>query len=224
MMLSILQAIWQADGTFPSGSFAFSYGVEGVVALRPKLDGTALAEMTAAIIRQRWATCDRVALIRAYRGVGDLDVIAAVDRDVEASTFGSTMREGSRRNGGSFLASHARLGDATAIQLRKAVRSGACLGHIAVMQGTVWQAMGLDERLAQLASAYGVASGVTAAAVRLGAIGALDGQRALRGCLPVIDTLVGQPVPDDAELSSFLPFLEIAAARQARADLRLFAN
>jgi urease accessory protein len=92
------------------------------------------------------------------------------------------------------------------------------------MQGAVWQAMGLDEKLAQLASAYGVASGVTAAAVRLGAIGALEGQKVLRGCLPLIDTLVAHPVPDDAELSNFMPFLEIAAARHARADLRLFVN
>jgi urease accessory protein len=78
--------------------------------------------------------------------------------------------------------------------------------------------------LAQLASAYGAASGVTAAAVRLGAIGALEGQKILRGCLPLIESLVTDPVPDDAQLSSFIPFLEIAAARHARADLRLFAN
>ncbi len=223
-MLSTLQAIWQADGTFPSGAFAFSYGVEGVVALRSKLDGTALAELATAIIRRRWSTFDRVALVRAFRAAGDLGAIADIDRDVEASTFGSTMRDGSRRNGGSFLASHARLGEATALRLRDAVSSGVCLGHIAVMQGAVWQAMGLDEKLAQLASAYGVASGVTAAAVRLGAIGALEGQKVLRGCLPLIDTLVAHPVPDDAELSSFMPFLEIAAARHARADLRLFVN
>ncbi|HEX9469936.1 MAG TPA: urease accessory UreF family protein [Bradyrhizobium sp.] len=223
-MLSTLQAIWQADGTFPSGAFAFSYGVEGIVALRSKLDGTALAELATAIIRRRWSTFDRVALVRAFRAAGDLGAIADIDRDVEASTFGSTMRDGSRRNGGSFLASHARLGEATALRLRDAVSSGVCLGHIAVMQGAVWQAMGLDEKLAQLASAYGVASGVTAAAVRLGAIGALEGQKVLRGCLPLIDTLVAHPVPDDAELSSFMPFLEIAAARHARADLRLFVN
>jgi urease accessory protein len=223
-MLSILQAIWQADGTFPSGSFAFSYGVEGVVARRSQLDGIALTELTTTIIRRRWATCDRIALIQAFRAAGDLHAIAAIDRDVEASTFGSTMRDGSRRNGGSFLASHARLGDARALRLREAVRAGVCLGHIAVMQGAVWQAMGLDEKLAQLASAYGVASGVTAAAVRLGAIGALEGQKVLRGCLPLIDTLIAQPVADDAELSSFVPFLEIAAARHARADLRLFVN
>jgi urease accessory protein len=223
-MLSILQAIWQADGAFPSGSFAFSWGVEGVIALRPELDQAALAELTATIIRQRWLTCDRVALVQAFRAAGDLDVIAEVDRNVEASTFGSIMRDGSRRNGGSFLASHARLGDAMALRLRGAVRSGICLGHIAVMQGAVWQAMGLSELLAQLASAYGAASGVTAAAVRLGAIGALDGQKILRGCLPLIESLVTDPVPDDAQLSSFIPFLEIAAARHARADLRLFAN
>ena len=162
--------------------------------------------MTATIIRQRWLTCDRVALVKAFRAGGNLDAIADIDRNVEASTFGSTMRDGSRRNGGSFLASHARLGDVTALRLRDAVRSGICLGHIAVMQGAVWQAMGLDELLAQLASAYGVASGVIAAAVRLGAIGALEGQKILRGCLPLIETLVADPVPDDArtvELHSF---------------------
>jgi urease accessory protein len=223
-MLSILQAIWQADGAFPSGSFAFSYGIEGVVALRPELDQAALAELAAAILRKRWLTCDRIALVKAFRAAGDLDAIADIDRDVEASTFGSTMRDGSRRHGGSFLASHARLGDPMALRLRAAVRSGICLGHIAVMQGALWQAMGLGETLAQLASAYGVASGVTAAAVRLGAIGALEGQKILRGCLPLIETLVAQSVPEDAELASFIPFLEIAAARQARADLRLFAN
>jgi urease accessory protein len=223
-MLPILQAIWQADGAFPSGSFAFSYGVEGVVALRSKLDGAALAELTATIIRQRWMTCDRVALVRAFRAAGNLDAIADIDRDVEASTFGSTIREGSRRNGGSFLASHARLGEATAVRLRQAVASGVCLGHIAVMQGVVWQAMGLDEKLTQIAAVYSAASGAVTAAVRLGAIGALEGQKVLRGCLPLIDTLVAEPVPEDSELSSFIPFLEIAAARHARADLRLFVN
>jgi urease accessory protein len=223
-MLSVLQAIWQADGTFPSGAFAFSYGVEGVVALRSQCDEAALAQLTTTILCQRWATCDRVALVRAFRAGGDLDGLAGIDQAVEAATFGDKSREGSRRNGASFLAAHARLGEPTALRLRQAVRSGVCLGHIAVMQGAVWQAIGLDEKLAEIASAYGVASGVTAAVVRLGAIGALDGQKALRGCLPLIETLAAQPVPGNAELSSFAPFVEIAAARHARAELHLFAN
>ena len=223
-MLPVLQAIWQADGTFPSGSFAFSYGIEGIVALRGKIDAPALADITAAILRQRWEPCDRIALVRAFRTNGDVAAIVAVDREVEASMFGITLREGSRRNGASFLASHARLGGDIALQLRQAIRSGDCLGHISVMQGAVWQAMALDEELAQLTSGYAAASGAVAAAVRLGAIGALEGQKVLAGCLPLIEQLAARPVPADAELASFLPFLEIAAARHARADLRLFAN
>src|SRR3981081_2958123 len=108
MMLSLLQAIWQADGTFPSGAVAFSYGVEGEVALRSELEGTALAELTATILRQRWETCDRIALVQAFRAAGNLHAIASIDRDVAASTFGSTMRDGSRPKGGCILEGQAR--------------------------------------------------------------------------------------------------------------------
>jgi urease accessory protein len=37
-MLPTLRALWQADGTFPSGSFAFSYGIEGAIALRQGME------------------------------------------------------------------------------------------------------------------------------------------------------------------------------------------
>lgn len=223
-MLSLLHTIWQADGSFPSGAFAFSYGLEGVVALRPKLDTDALSELLCTIIRQRWMTFDRIALLQASRALGDLDELGRVDREVEASIFGGSMRDGSRRNGQSFLASHARLGDTAALRLREAIRSGTCHGHLAVMQGAVWQAMGLDESLVQLASAYGVASGATSAAVRLGAIGALEGQKVLRDALALINSSIAEPVPGKFELASFTPFIDIAAARHAQADLRLFVN
>ena len=221
---AVLQAMWQADGAFPSGSFAFSYGIEGLIALRGNVGIAELSELMASLLRRRWSTYDRIALLRAFRADGEIALIATVDHDVDVSTFGSTLREGSRRNGGAFLASHARLGGAIAPRLRQAVQSGECLGHIVVMQGAVWRAMGLDEELAQLTSGYCVVSGAIAAAVRLGALGALEGQKVLAGCLPMIEELVAQPVSETAELKCFLPFLEIAAARHARADLRLFAN
>jgi urease accessory protein len=223
-MLSTLQAIWQADGAFPSGAFAFSYGIEGALALRPDMSVRDFETLVAAMLKQRWASYDRVAMLRSYRAGGDLGGIAAVDREVEASTSIENLRMGSRRNGGSYLASHARLGQPLAIVLRGAVQAGDCLGHIAVMQGAVWSALGLGEALAQLCSGYTAASGVITAAIRLGAVGALQGQGVLQRCLPLIEQLAAQDVPDDVELSSFVPFLDIAAARHAQADLRLFAN
>jgi len=223
-MLPVLQAIWQADGAFPSGAFAFSYGIEGALALRRNMTLGDFEALVAAMLKQRWASYDRVALLWSYRAGGDLGAIAAVDREVEASTLIETLRTGSRRNGGAYLASHARLGQPLAIALRDDVQAGNCLGHIAVMQGAVWSELGLDEALAQLCSGYTAASGVITAAIRLGAIGALQGQGVLQRCLPLIEQLAAREVPDDVELSSFVPFLDVAAARHAQADLRLFAN
>ncbi|MFO1108091.1 MAG: urease accessory UreF family protein [Bradyrhizobium sp.] len=223
-MLSTLRALWQADGTFPSGSFAFSWGLEGVLALRPDMPAGELAQLVATIMRHRWATFDRIALLRAFRAGGDLAAIGIVDREVEASTLIAPLRDGSRRNGASFLTAHARLGNELAGRLRDAVRAGDCLGHIAVMQGAIWFAVGLDEKLAQVTSGYSVVSGLITAAIRLGAIGVLRGQGVLGDCLPLIEQLAAEPVPEDADLESFLPFLDIASARHEQADLRLFAN
>jgi urease accessory protein len=223
-MLSTLRAIWQADGAFPSGAFAFSYGLEGAIALRRDLTAGEFEQLVMTILRQRWASYDRIALLRAFRANGDLAVIAAIDRAVEASTLVEALRGGSRRNGASFLASHASLGDALACALRDAVRNGECLGHIAVMQGAVWSASGLTEQLAQLTSGYATASGLIAVAVRLGTIGALRGQAVLRACLPLIEELASRAIPEGTEMESFVPFLDIASARHAQADLRLFAN
>lgn len=223
-LVSVLHTIWQADGSFPSGSFAFSYGIEGVVAIRETMDAADLAQLTETVLCQRWATFDQIALVQACRAQGDLIAIVELDHAVEAAMFGDSLRAGSRRNGGAFIAAHARIGTPAAILYRDAVRSRTTPGHIAVMQGAVWQALGMDERHCRIAAGYAVASGAIAAAVRLNAIGALDGQRMLRAMLPLIDDLSALPIATDAQLSGFLPFMDIAAARHTRADLRLFSN
>jgi urease accessory protein len=223
-MLSTLRAIWQADGAFPSGAFAFSYGIEGAIALRRITSLPDFEALVGAMLKQRWAGYDRIAMLRSYRAQGDLTAIAAVDHEVEASTLIEALRTGSRRNGASFLASHARLGEPLAIGLRDAVKARDCFGHIAVMQGAIWSALGLGEPLAQLCSGYTAASGVITAAVRLGVVGALQGQGVLLRCLPLIEELASRDTSDDVELSSFIPFLDIAAARHVQADVRLFAN
>jgi urease accessory protein len=223
-VLQLLKAIWQSDGTFPSGSFAFSYGVEGLAAMGAVSDRDTLSDLTQTILQQRWAPFDRIALVQSFRARGDLAQIIRIDQEVEAATFGETQRDGSRRNGSSFLATHAKLGNVTAVVLRDAVRRGDALGHIAVMQGALWQSMEMDERMVQLASAYITVSGAMSAAVRLGVVGALQAQMVMNDCLPLIDRILVAPIPDDARLSSFVPFLDIAAAQQAQANLRLFAN
>ncbi|WP_342153223.1 urease accessory protein UreF [Methylorubrum sp. SB2] len=226
-MLAELIAFQQADAAFPSGSFAFSNGIEGLAAHDPGLGEAELAKAVAAALDFRWAGTDRVALVLAHRaGPEALQQLAAVDAAVEAASLAEPMRIGSRRNGASLLAAHARLGTAGAAEMRAAVRAGTLHGHLATVQGALWRALGLDEEKAASIAGYGFAAGLTSAAVRLGLVGAIEAQRVLSGALPRIARILERPVEahDDIVLTGFTPLIEIAAMRQAQAELRLFAN
>ncbi|MFD6319356.1 urease accessory protein UreF [Methylorubrum thiocyanatum] len=226
-MLAALTALQQADTAFPSGSFAFSNGLEGLIAEHPAFDEAALARTLAAALHFRWAGTDRVALILAHRAGPAIERLAAIDAAVEAASLSEPMRVGSRRNGASLLASHARLGTPGAAELRAAVRAGRILGHLPTVQGALWTGLGLDEPTASSVSGYLFASGLTSAAVRLGAIGAIEAQRSLSGALPLIAALLEHAVAEpegEIVLTGFTPLIEIAAMRQAQAELRLFAN
>ena len=240
-MIQLLHAIWQADSGFPSGSFAFSGGLEAFYALS-EADETALPDLLHDMLALRWASSDRVALSQAHRASGALDAkpacgapnvhhtgdfldaIAAVDAALEAAILVQPLREGSRRNGMALLAAHERLGTAGAGPLRAACRDGRCLGHLAVMQGALFCAIGMDLPAAIAAAGYGAAASLVTAAVRLGRVGAIEGQRALSGVLPLLAHLASHPPPPDAVPEAFLPLLDIAAARHARAGMRLFAT
>jgi urease accessory protein len=223
-VIDLLRSIWQADSGFPSGSFAFSGGLEGFYALAPDADAAALSAVLYDLLAHRWATGDRVALAQAHRAGHDLAAIARADAAVDAATLVEPLREGSRRNGMALLAAHERLGTAPAASLRDACREGRCLGHLAVMQGALFRALGLDLPAAIATAGYAAAAALVTASVRLGRIGAIEGQRALADVLPLLAALARQPPAPDARPEGFVPLLDIAAARQTRASMRLFAS
>jgi urease accessory protein len=219
-LLTILQ---HADSAFPSGSFAFSNGIEGLAALNAPLDGGGLRDVVVMLLRHRWATSDRIAVARAHRARGYLDAIAAIDQSVEAATLAEPLRTGSKRNGNALLAAHVRLQTPGAAGLRALIEDGKTHGHLPVVQGFVWRARGIGEADAVAVSGYAAASGLIAAAVRLGLIGAVEAQAVLADILPTI-TKLSAPVRREAEIESFMPWVDVAAARHARAHLRLFAS
>jgi urease accessory protein len=223
-VLNLLPALQQADAAFPSGGFAFSNGVEGLDAMGVRLDGPALAGVMEAVLRHRWTPCDRIALAQAWRAGPDVPRMAEIGRALEAATLPESLRLGSRRNGAALLAAHVRLGTPGASALQAALEADALLGHLPLLQGALWRAVGLDEAAAIQVSGYTAASGVASAAVRLGCLGALPAQAALRDVLPLIAELSRGPVPDINRLGGFLPWLDIACARQQGASLRLFAS
>jgi urease accessory protein len=222
-LIDLLTILQHADSAFPSGSFAFSNGIEGLAAMNAPLERGGLHNVVTMFLRYRWATSDRVAVALTHRAHGDLDKVAEIDHAGEAATLVEPLRSGSKRNGNALLAAHMRLGTTGASELRSVIEDGKAHGHLPVVQGFVWRARGMSEADATAVSGYSTASGLVAVAVRLGRIGAVEAQAVLADVLPAVAEL-SEPVPPDAEIESFMPWVDAAAARHARAHLRLFAS
>ena len=103
-MSGLLTILQHADSAFPSGSFAFSNGIEGLAAMNAPLDRSGLRDVVAMFLRHRWATSDRVAVALTHRAHDDFDDVADIDRAVEAATLAELLRTGSKRNGHALLA------------------------------------------------------------------------------------------------------------------------
>jgi urease accessory protein len=223
-MIDLLTILQHADSTFPSGSFAFSNGIEGLAAMNAPLGPDGLKNVIAIYLRNRWVTSDRVALALSHRAKDNFDRIGTVDRAVEASTLSEPLRNGSKRNGNALLAAHSRLKTPGAAKLCELIGSGQALGHLPIVQGFVWRACGISESSAIAISGYSTAAGLVAATVRLGRIGAVAAQAILTDLLPTIADLSRVLPPPDSIIESFVPWIDVAASRQGRANLRLFSS
>jgi urease accessory protein len=221
--VTLLASLQNADSFFPGGGIAFSWGLETSLADGQVRGVEAVSAFVRGQLAQRWAVCDRIALVAAYRAP-DVAQLAVIDREIEAMTLAVELREGARRAGASLLAVHERLGTAGATEYRALIRSGAAHGHLPVVQGFIWRSAGLSEASAQAASAHTFCVGLLGAALRLGAIGHIHSQDALTRLRHEIAGVISRPVPALEEMYTCTPAAEIAAMRHEVQSSRLFAN
>jgi len=223
MQRNLLAALQHGDSLFPSGSIAFSLGLE---TLREdgRMAGPADVErMIAMQITGRWATCDRV-FIAAAHGAADLTALAGFDRRLDAMTLPREMRDGSRRNGAALLRVHAELGTPGAPDYRALVRADEALGHLSIVQGLVLAGVSLERDEALAVAAHVFTVGLLAAALRLSLIGHVAAQAALGRLHETIDAALAAPLPAPDAAFAFTPVTEIAMMRHEVSTGRLFAN
>ena len=221
---SLLNALQNGDSFFPSGSVAFSSGLEGLHADGAVASVEQLAGFVEGQLKHRWASCDACALMAAFRANGKLDRIAAVDTIFEAISLAAELREGSKRAGASLLKVHAALGTPGAADYRVLISQREACGHLPVAQGLLWSAVGMTEQACRAVSAHTLCTGLIGAALRLGMIGHLDAQKVLLLGRPMLAGLLRLPVTDLDEIRAYMPATEIASMRHEVQDSRLFAN
>jgi urease accessory protein len=220
-MLNLLQF---ADSQFPSGSFAFSGGLEALFNDQKISTPEQVYDFIAAQLTHRWNSLDRVALCRSFKQASQINDLVSIDKEVDALTLSEGLRTGSCRNGAALLSIHSRLGTAYCKEYRQLIHSGEAPGHVAVIQGLVWRQNSFSELQAQAASAHGVCTGLLGAAMRLGKLGHLHAQLIRQNLTLLVSELLSEPVSDQQLMHSYLPATEIAAMRHEVSDQRLFAN
>ena len=218
---ALLTALQFADSAFPSGGFAFSWGLEGLAADGLLDNASDVLEIAEEQLIYRWNSMDRILLRRAIVAT-DVAAVAAVDLQAEAATLTAQLRIGSRRAGRALLGTSVRLGHLAAQAYREMTHADPRLGHLAIVQGVVFKAAGLSLPMAEMLSGWAVVSSLTSAAIRLGLIGHIEAQEIATSLRPVLARLLAVDPPANGGLASFTPLTDIAVSRSRH--MRMFAT
>ena len=224
-LLSLLQF---ADGLFPAGAYAHSFGLESCVQSGEVRDAAGVEAFLGAYLQGSAAPTDAVAAVCAHRAAasGVLAPCLVLDQTVDAMKAASELREASRQMGRQTLRVANHLGlDPLVAEFSQAVADENTPGHHAVVFGVIG---GISRwSLLETASTYLYSTGaaLVGAALRLLPLGQLAGQRMLWNAKPLIASLATEAQnKNEDDMWSFVAALEIASMRHARLEARLFRS
>jgi urease accessory protein len=217
-----------ADGLFPAGGFAHSFGLETYVQDGLVRDRAGLEAFVVAHLEGSAGPADAVAAAAAVRlaAGGDLAGWVALDERLEAMKAVPETRAASRQMGRQTLRVAAALGDdAFVADLAGAVEDGLVPGHHAAVFGAALGRAGAQPDAVAAAYLHSTATLLVGAGLRLIALGQVDGQRVLAAMRPRIARLAAAAATAaPADMWSFNPGLELAGIRHATLDRRLFRS
>jgi urease accessory protein len=225
---SLLAALQFADGLFPAGGFAHSFGLETYAQDGRVKDRDGLEAFVVAHLEGAAGPADAVAVAAAVRYALDGDHAAwvALDARLEAMKTVPEFRAASRQMGRQTARVAAALGDDPFVStVARAIDEGLTPGHHAAVFGAAVGRRGAGPETAAAAFLYSTAALLVGAGLRLVAIGQVDGQKVLAAVLPRVARLAATAVLTPVEdMWSFTPALELAGLRHAGLDMRLFRS
>jgi urease accessory protein len=215
-----------SDTFYPTGSYAHSFGLEGLVQDGFVRDRDSLREFLLEQALPALARTDLVVAAAAWTAAGepaDLEAIA------ELCTLGSALRgareprEASEAIGRQRLDLLARRPEGSALAHALQARGGSTPSS--VIAAIEARAIGAPVEAALSALIYSAAAGLLAAAVKLLRLGQNAVQALLTEALAAAPRLIASALATPlAEAGAFTPWWDVAAARHERADFRLFIS
>jgi urease accessory protein len=224
-LLTLLQF---ADGLFPTGGFAHSFGLETYVQDGRVRDREGLEAFVTAHLEGSAGPADAAAAAIAARlsTRADAEGWIALDARLDAMKSVPEFRTASLQMGRQSLRIAVGLGDDPFLaRVARAVDDARAAGHHGTIFGAIVGRGGVEPEAAATAYLYSTAELLVGAGLRLIALGQLDGQRvlaALRARIARLAAAAAVATVDD--LWSFNPALELAGIRHATLDARLFRS
>jgi urease accessory protein len=225
--LSFIQGLRFVDSFFPSGGYAFSFGLEAAVKDGAVRDGKELSRYVEDLLVHGIGRREAIAVAVAHQAAltGRLRPALAVDRALEALKVGRDSRYASRQMGRQVMKAavdqfHTHR---TLLDYGTAVGEARTPGHLPVAMGMTLSACGWSRQNTVAAFLYQSVQGLVSAAMKLLPVGQHQGQQCLADSGPLIAQL-SQRVKPQACLASWSPVHDIYAMRHARLESRLFRS
>lgn len=226
--LSLLTLLQVSDSTYPTGAYAHSFGLEGLVEVGLVRD----AESLETYLREHGLPAlahTELPYVKWAHEAGvarDLDAMCELDSEYHALRGARELREGGARIGAQRIALAAELTPSEWTRaLHQALEAGRWRAHLPVAFGALCAAVKTSVAEAVAAYTYQQLAGTMAAAMKLLRLG----QRSAQG---ILTRLLAESVPAQAqamelardEIGWFTPGLDIASARHETAYTRLFIS
>jgi urease accessory protein len=201
-----------ADGSFPSGGFAHSAGLEASM----QIGGLDVIEdfLDDAIVSARETT---LPFVRA--AASDPTRLAELDDRFDATVLLDVPNRASRAQGRSLASAAARVFDLRAI----AEHARDAPAHHAPIFGAIFGLLGMTTDDTATAYLHGAMRGVLSAAVRLNLVGPLEAQRILAGRARAMHDAVTSARGID-DVAQTAPLVELWGALHDQLDARLFQS
>jgi urease accessory protein len=224
----LLRLLQLTDSGFPTGAYAFSHGLEGLVSQGFVQGEREVEEFIVVQLREGFGGIECPAMAHAWRAAREADLVELLEIDalVDALKPVPVFHSGSVRTGRRLLESAGGLLVHQLLQVyRDAVRTSATPGHHAVVFGVVMAAAGQDLQTTSLALGAGFVNGLAAAAVRLGVIGQVAAQRTVASLHDAIDDAAkGGCEMALEDMGAYLPMIDVAGLRHPTLSGRVFAS
>jgi urease accessory protein len=211
-----------ADAAFPAGGFAHSAGLE---AARQLGETTTRARLESFVHESLWqAGYASLPLVLAAHD--EPDAFARPDALADVVLTSAVAHRASRAQGRALLAASVRIFDEPRIaRLDADVRAKKTPGHLAPLFGAVVATLGVSRDDAARLFLHLALRSVTSAAVRLGLVGAHEGQSLHHDAAPLLDAVLAACARLGVEeIAQTAPIVEIVGAQHDALYSRLFQS